>query len=128
VTRSRLPFWAWTAFILLVVLPWIGFQDHTHWQRVAWVPFRSPPVKVFDVLANILLYVPWGYFYRRHMPERFRQLWLVIVFAALLSLASEAAQLYSHGRFPSATDATCNVFGAFIGARFARRPRPLNDD
>jgi glycopeptide antibiotics resistance protein len=73
------------------------------------------------VLANILLYVPWGYFYLRHVPGRFRQLWLVLVFAAMVSLASEAAQLYSHGRFPSATDATCNVFGAFIGAWYARR-------
>jgi glycopeptide antibiotics resistance protein len=105
----------------LVVLPWAGFQDHTHWQRVAWIPFVSPPVKVADVLVNILLYVPWGYIYVRQMPEQLGRPWLVLLFAATLSIATEAAQLYSHGRFPSATDATCNVMGAWAGGWYARR-------
>ena len=120
-TRNSLPFWGWTALILVVVLPWAGFQDHAHWQRVAWVPFVSPPVKVRDVLANVLLYAPWGYLYIRHMPQALRQPWLVLVSAAMLSIVSEAAQIYSHGRFPSATDATCNVIGACVGAWHARR-------
>ena len=34
---------------------------------------------------------------------------------------TEASQSYSHGRFPSATDVTCNLFGAFAGAGYARR-------
>lgn len=120
-TPRGLRFWAWTALILLVVLPWAGFQDHAHWQRVAWVPFVSPPVKVRDVVANVLLYAPWGYLFIRYMPERLRQTWLVLVLAAMLSIASEAVQVYSHGRFPSATDAACNVIGAGIGAWHARR-------
>ena len=120
-TRDRVPLWAWTALILLAVLPWAGFQDHAHWQSVAWIPFVSQPITVRDVLVNILLYVPWGYFYIRHMPERLRRPWLVVLFAALLSLATEAAQLYSHGRFPSMTDGTCNVLGACAGGWYARR-------
>ena len=119
--RGYLPLVAWTGLILLVVLPWASFQSHTHWQRVAWIPFVSPPIKARDVLVNILLYVPWGYFYVRHMPEQLRRPWLVAVFAAVLSLATEAAQLYSHGRFPSATDATCNALGAYLGAWYARK-------
>ncbi len=120
-TRNAVPLLAWTALILLVVLPWASFQPHTHWQSVGWIPFVSPPIKARDVLVNILLYVPWGYFYVRHMPEQLRRLWLVVVFAAVLSLATEAAQLYSHGRFPSATDAACNVLGAYVGGWQARR-------
>jgi glycopeptide antibiotics resistance protein len=121
VSDARWRFWAWTALILVVVLPWANFQNHTHWQRVAWIPFVSPPVKVRDVIVNVLLYVPWGYLYIRHMPEGLKRPWLALVFAASLSVASEGAQLFSHGRFPSATDAACNVLGAFAGARYARR-------
>ena len=118
----------WTALILALVLPWASFQSHTHWQRVAWIPFVSPPVKVRDVLVNVLLYVPWGYFCLRHLAVAGRRSWIVVVLAAILSLGSEAAQLYSHGRFPSGTDAACNVLGAFIGARYARRKSSMNDD
>ena len=120
-TRDHIPLWAWTALILLVVLPWAGFQDHAHWQRVGWIPFVSPPLKVTDVLVNILLYVPWGYFYVRRTPEPRGRPWLVVLFAAMLSIATEVAQLYSHGRFPSMTDATCNVLGACVGGWHARR-------
>ena len=118
----------WTALILLLVLPWASFQNHTHWQRVAWIPFVSPPVKVRDVVVNVLLYVPWGYFCLRYITGARRRSWIVVVLAAMLSLSSEAAQLYSHGRFPSATDAVCNVLGAFVGARYARRKSSMNDD
>ena len=36
-----------------------------------------------------------------------------------LALATEASQLFSHGRFPSVTDLTCNVLGAWLGARWS---------
>jgi VanZ family protein len=35
------------------------------------------------------------------------------------SVATEATQLLSHGRFPSTTDVTCNVAGAWGGAVWA---------
>lgn len=41
-----------------------------------------------------------------------------------LSVAAEWSQVYSHNRFPSATDVTCNVAGAVTAATFARRFRP----
>jgi VanZ family protein len=36
--------------------------------------------------------------------------------ALALSLAGEAVQIYTHSRFPSATDVVCNVIGAVAGA------------
>ena len=116
--RRRWPFWLWTGLILLLVLPWTSFQSHTHWQRVAWIPFVSPPVR--DVVANVLLYVPWGYLFVRQMPYARRHIWIVVMLAAVLSFSTEASQLYSHGRFPSATDLICNIFGALAGATYAR--------
>ena len=123
VNRGRWPFWLWTSLILLVVLPWANFQNHTHWQRVAWIPFVSPPVKVRDVVVNVLLYLPWGFLWMRQMPNRLQRIWIVVALAAVLSISTEAAQLYSHGRFPSATDAFNNVLGAFAGASYARRTK-----
>src|SRR5919205_1514493 len=54
-----------TAVILAVVVPWTRFQNHAHWQSVAWVPFLSPEVSAADVAANIFLYMPWGFAFVR---------------------------------------------------------------
>ena len=119
--RQRWYFALWTGLILLLVLPWLSFQNHSHWAGVAWIPFFSKEVKVRDIVANVLLYVPWGYLGVRKRRQPSSPVWPVIIFAAVLSIATEASQSYSHGRFPSATDVTCNVFGAFVGAEYARK-------
>jgi glycopeptide antibiotics resistance protein len=85
---------------------------------VAWIPFVSPPIKILDIVVNLLLYAPWGYFGARSM--RVRRVWVVVALAAMLSFVTEWSQLYSHGRFPSATDLTCNILGAFAGAMYER--------
>ena len=122
--HGRLLFSLWTAVIILLVVPWASVQDHAHWTRVAWVPFVSPPVKAGDVIRNVLLYVPWGYLLARHVRPAGISAWRVAGFAFIVSLATEATQLMSHGRFPSATDVACNVAGAWGGALWAvRAPR-----
>ena len=118
--RRSWPFWLWTGLILLLVLPWTTFQNHTHWQNVTWIPFASKPDKLRDIVANVLLYVPWGYLLVWQMPHAAQRIWLVAILAAVLSFSTEAAQLYSHGRFPSATDLICNILGALAGATYAR--------
>ena len=120
-TRSRWPFTLWTVLIVVAVVPWVGYQNHSHWQRVGWVPFVSPEVRGRDVVVNLLMYAPWGYFFARSMPDAARRAWLVVLLSAGLSITTEASQAYSHRRFPSATDVTCNVMGALMGARYARR-------
>jgi glycopeptide antibiotics resistance protein len=104
----------WSAVVVLVVVPWGSFQDHSHWARVQWIPFVTPPVKLRDIVANTLIYVPIGYAVVR--IGQVSRVWKALVFAFVLSLATEFSQVYSHGRFPSITDLTCNVCGACLGA------------
>jgi glycopeptide antibiotics resistance protein len=107
----------WTGAILVAVVPW-DLQNHTHWAKVCWIPFVTPPVKTSDIVANLLLYLPWGFCFARRRAAPVRIGW-VVAYAAALSIATEATQLFSHTRFPSATDVTCNVAGAWLGAVIA---------
>jgi len=108
--------------IVLAVFPWGDFQGHTHWQKVGWIPFVSPPVRLFDIVANALLFIPFGAAVMVNNRRRGRKALAVATFAgAVLSFSGEAAQLYSHARFPSATDLVCNTFGALLGATLVRQ-------
>ena len=115
-THARWLLALWTVLIVIVVLPWTSFQDHPHWTRIGWVPFLSGPISVRDILGNVLLYVPWGYAHARAIRGSRAGLWSVAGHALLLSITTEAAQIWSHGRFPTLTDVTCNLVGACAGA------------
>lgn len=106
--------------ILLITLPWQDLRDHVHPTRIRWIPFISPPIRRRDIIGNILLYLPLGYFGRRVWGAS-RAAWPIALGAAFLSAATETAQLYSHFRFPSTTDLICNVLGAACGIWLARR-------
>lgn len=112
--------WAvWTAAIVSVSVPFFDLHAHTHWPAVAWIPFKSPPVKVSDIVANTLLYVPFGFLaFRQRMASS--RLVTVVVAAAALSFLAESSQLFSHSRFPSTTDLVCNVVGAAMGLMVAK--------
>ena len=111
------------ALSLLIILaadvPWAAWQDHAHWERVGWIPFVSPPVRPIDIALNLTLFVPFGFFARKSTSRT----WLVVAAGAALALACETLQVYSHGRFPSATDFVCNIVGTAAGAYLARGPR-----
>lgn len=102
-----------TAVILAIVVPWGDLQDHAHWARIGWVPFVSPPIRLFDIVANTLLFAPLGagagLAFRRPVAA-------AAGLALVLSLSGEAVQIYTHSRFPSATDVVCNVTGAVVAA------------
>ncbi len=115
--RSRLIIW--TIFIGVCVVPWMDLQNHSHWSKVQWIPFVTPPIKVIDIVVNVALYMPFGYWFIRWAGRK-RSL-LAVVSAASLSLATEWTQLYSHSRFPSLTDVTCNVVGAIVGVWIAQQ-------
>lgn len=118
--RARLGLGVWLAAIAAATVPWTDFVGHTHWQKVQWMPFVSPPVRLVDILVNFLLYVPLGYGVIRASTFRGRS-WHAAAMAASLSLAIESSQLYSHSRFPSLQDVLCNVAGAWLGATWAGR-------
>jgi glycopeptide antibiotics resistance protein len=105
------------ALIILALPPWRGgFVDHPHWSRVAWLPFVSPPVIATDIVRNVLLFLPLGAAIAAN--RRSRPVHYAAAIALLMSLAGELAQLYSHTRFPSATDVTVNVGAAAAAAWF----------
>ncbi len=121
---SRAHVWLglWIAAIVACVVPWIGWQDHSHWQRVGWVPFASPPVRLRDIAINIALYVPFGLFCHRALQSHWSgRVGFVLVWALALSLFTEASQIYSHGRFPSATDVLTKIIGARLGVMLGSR-------
>ncbi len=120
--RAWIVFGLWSAVILAATVPTKDVVGHTHWQKVQWIPFRSPPVKVFDVVANIALYLPFGYTLARASADRARR-WHAVVLGGVLSLAIEWSQLYSHSRFPSVQDVLCDIVGAWGGAWLTTRRR-----
>jgi glycopeptide antibiotics resistance protein len=116
--RFRRAFAVWTGVICFIVLPWFRPQDHIHLEVVQWVPFVTPPVRLRDIILNVLLYVPLGYLHVRRSSSM--SVARAVAFAIALSAVTECAQLFSHGRFPSTTDLVCNTAGAYLGALWAR--------
>ena len=113
------------AFILLAVFPWRGFDPTGHWHRVGWIPFVSRPVRVVDVVGNLLLFVPLG----ASMALYARRPALLRTSAAafVCSFLGEWAQVYSRYRYPSTGDLILNIAGALIaayGTDQLRRRRP----
>ena len=103
--------------------PWGDLQNHTHWDKVAWIPFVTPPVTPFDIVQNLLLFAPFGCFVGLAAGRtRGRALVRAGVLTLLIGFAGEASQLYSHTRFPSATDLLCNVVGAMLAAVASTSP------
>ena len=78
------------------------------------IPFTDPADRPRDFVANILLFVPFGWLYGRR-----GSLLGAVAIAAVLSVAAEATQLFSTTRFPSATDITAALAGAALGAAAA---------
>src|SRR5947207_8040231 len=102
-------------------LPWGDFHGHTHWANVGWIPFVSPPVRVLDIAENLLLFAPLGFFIALENSfeggtSRRHPAWRAAFIALCVAFLGEWSQLYSHTRFPSATDLTCNVAGAICAA------------
>ena len=101
------------AVLAATLLPWSNFVGHSHWAQVQWIPFYGRRLDWFDIAANVALFAPLGYFgaFLAVLLPGKKQLW-VLVGATLLSTSAEFIQIYSHGRFPSATDIGCNIVGA----------------
>jgi glycopeptide antibiotics resistance protein len=117
--KARLFLLLATAGIVLAVFPWGDFQGHTHWAKVGWIPFVSQPVRVRDIIANVLLFVPFGAAVA--VNTRRAPVLSATLAGATLSFVGEATQLYSHARFPSATDVVTNTAGAALAALLMAR-------
>lgn len=107
--------------VLATTWPLSRFQDHAHWAEVEWVPF-STYQRPFDVVANMLLFVPFGA--AMTWRETRARVGRATVTAFLLSLAIETGQVFTHNRAATVTDVLTNTAGAWLGARLATRARP----
>lgn len=105
--------------------PFGSLTAHSHWDKVGWVPFVSPPIKAHDLVGNVLLGVPAGLGLAASYAVRPSIAGVVV---GGVSLLCEWAQVYSHRRFPSATDLVCNIGGAIAAsAWWASRRRTARD-
>ena len=105
------------AAAFVVDFPWGDWVGHTHWARVGWIPFYSWPVTPRDILQNVILFLPAGCFARVAFGERARTRALLL--SLPVAFVGEWTQLYSHTRFPSATDLVCNLMGTVAGVWLA---------
>ena len=118
VTSHRWLLALWVCGIVgVTTLPWSGFQDHTHWANVNWVPFFGSGDNPRDVILNVVAFVPLGFLLARDQWfTRVLGLTGIVVTAVLLSSAVEFYQVFSHWRVPSVTDVVANLLGALGGA------------
>jgi glycopeptide antibiotics resistance protein len=112
----------WTLLIVAVTLPWYGFQLTPRWSAIRVLPphILGRRKAILDIVLNVALYVPFGYWMIRPGKTSAARIGKVIVIAFLLSLFAETSQVFSRNRFPSATDLVTNTIGAGIGALLAR--------
>lgn len=85
-------------------------------------PWAMPPGGRGDILANLLLYVPFGLLTALALPARLPaglRLAVAGLSGAALSLGIEVAQLSIAGRTSSSWDVLCNTLGMLAGAVLA---------
>jgi len=112
----------WMGVIAFLVVPWWRFRLDPSLEQIQWIPFVSPPIGLRDIVLNAMVYLPLGYW---HVKQAVRpSLWHAGIFGLAWSLGTELTQVFDPGRFPSATDVTCNTLGALLGALWARRRTP----
>lgn len=106
------------ALILLATTwPITDYQDHAHWDAVEWIPFTHY-FGPFDLVANVMLFVPFGLAVGWGGTTPRRVLWALALGMAC-SLAVEFAQAYSHNRSATVADLITNTTGAWLGGKWA---------
>jgi VanZ family protein len=73
----------------------------------------------FDLIANIIIYMPLGFFLAlslRRLPGRASGVLCAVLLASALSLCMESLQTWLPSRIASNLDFACNTAGAFLGS------------
>ena len=108
--------WKWWLLVVIAASgPWYGVTRTPQWQRVTWIPFHGAEDKPRDMVANVAMWVPFGFSFAAQRRGASR---VAAAVAATLgaSCAVEAAQLFFVLRDPSATDVLAGVAGSALGA------------
>jgi VanZ family protein len=132
-TRSRLPHFLAAIYGLAIV--YASLQPFANWlappSGTPFFLFGPWPTRFtrFDLTANVLAYVPFGFFVAavpRRAPALVR-VGIAIAVGAALSFSLETAQMFAPPRDASILDLAANAAGAALGgiagAAFARSPR-----
>ena len=119
--RRWLGLLAWALVVVLATFPWTTLQNHPHWMLVRWHPFDGRG-QALEVALNMGFYLPGGALLTSVAGgSRRRRVAVAVAAATILSLATETAQLFSHGRVPSLVDVMANQAGAWLGAMAVSR-------
>ena len=109
----------WILIIAIVSGPWFGIVNRPQWQRVTWIPFHGFEDKPKDIVANFLLFVPFGWSFAKSRRAGARMA-AAVAAATLVSIAVEIPQLFYKLRDPSATDVFMAICGAAVGSLSAQ--------
>ncbi|HVL35334.1 MAG TPA: VanZ family protein [Burkholderiales bacterium] len=121
----------WAVFVLLTA--YATLYPAEGWRAPGGSPFAylTAPwpryVTRFDVVANILGYVPYGFFAAAALLPHLRgpaAFALAALSGAALAASLEALQSFLPARFESLLDVLCNTLGAAIGAALGVRFAP----
>lgn len=97
---------------------------HFAWPQAWRISVGDDP---YDFVLNALLFVPLGFLYRMVTPRGWGAMLLVVVNAALISVAIEAMQIFDATREATALDVIAATLGALAGVlafdRIARSAR-----
>lgn len=120
--RTSLALAGWIGVIIGAgILPLQNFVGHPHWELIQWtIPAQQWTARrfYFDVVANVILFLPLGLLLTRLSPSstpeiRSRTLGIGL----LLSAGIEGFQIFCHNRHPSIYDIMTNLAGTWIGVR-----------
>ena len=125
---SRLALYLSLAYTLAIV--YASLTPFTGWRDPGTDPFDfiGAPwprfVTRFDILINVLAYLPFGFLVTISLLGRLRTLpaaVLAALMSALLSCLLEVLQAYLPARIPSNIDFAANTVGGVVGAVLAAR-------
>lgn len=88
-----------------------------------WGVPREPAVIVFEFLANVVLFVPFGLLLSVAAPRW--SPWAIIGLGCLVSVVIELVQLGIPSRVPTVSDVIANSAGAALGCALVMRQRML---
>src|SRR5215813_2673566 len=89
--------------LLVISLPWWKFDGTPHWENVYWIPFSGPvrlhPKVIFEIVGNLVIFVPIGFLFVRSFSPGIRQplLWVTAV-GLVSSFSIEVYELFCRYR------------------------------
>jgi VanZ family protein len=131
-------FWILTAAVLAIIVHGSLYPYSFHMVSDSKEPvatlldsWATPPSGFADFIANLALYVPFGFFAVLTLQSRYRVL-LVAFLGFTLCTCIEVAQFYDVGRVTNMSDVylnTCGtLLGAALGVSFDAIPQAVNRD